>query len=165
MLATLARILFAILAGMGCGCGVICAKLIAMSTPHIDHPRAHELAEQGRARTSAHNQFLHADRATRKLVIEILKDDPDLRREDLATVAGLGVDVVKRLATEAGVPSPRTKAKTKERTDAAIAAAMGQEPTATTAELAHAVGVSSARITSYLREHQLPARPRTSSRT
>lgn len=136
-----------------------------MSTPHVDHPRAQELADKGRTRAEAAAAFAEADRDARKTVVEILKDDPDLRREDLAALADLSVDIVKRLAAEAGVPAPRTKAKTKARTDAAIAAALEKEPAATTAELAADVGVSPARITSYLREHQLPPRPRTSSRS
>lgn len=131
-----------------------------MTPPLIDHPQAHDLAEAGRTRAASEAAFNTADRAVRDLVVRILKDDPDLRREDLATLSGLSVDIVKRLASDHGIPAPRTKAKTKQRTDAAIARALQQGPEATTAELAAAVGCSPARITSYLREHGLPPRPR-----
>lgn len=135
-----------------------------MTPPLIDHPQAHDLAEAGRTRATSEAAFNTADRAVRDLVVRILKDDPDLRREDLAALSGLSVDIVKRLATDHGIPAPRTKAKTKERTDAAITTALQQHPEATSAELAAAVGCSRARITAYLRERGLPARPRRSSR-
>lgn len=141
-----------------------CATLTPMNTnPPIDHPLAQELAEAGRARAASEAAFERDDRAARDLVVQILKDDPDLRRKDLATLSGLSVDIVKRLAAEHDIPAPRTKAKTKERTDAMISQVIEQRPQATTAELAAAVGISSARITAYLREHGLPPRPRRSS--
>ncbi|MET9713637.1 winged helix-turn-helix domain-containing protein [Nocardiopsis alba] len=128
--------------------------------PPLDHPRAQELAEKGRIRSASEARFLKDDRETRDLVVQILKDNPDLRREDLADLSGLSLDIVKRLATEHGIPSPRTKAQTKARTDTKIADAIRDRPAATTKELAAAVGVSPARVTAYLREHGLPPRPR-----
>ena len=124
------------------------------------HPRAQELYDLGQQRARSQVAFERDDRAVRDLVVQILKDDPDLRREDLAHLSGLSVDIVKRLASEHGIPSPRTKAKTKARTDAQIAGLIKALPRATTAELAAAAGLSPQRITAYLRERGLPPRPR-----
>lgn len=129
------------------------------TNPPIDHPLAQELQTAGHARTQAQTAFEQQDRHVRELIVRILKDDPDQRREDLAQASGLGVDVVKRLAQAAGIPTPRAKAKTKERNDFKIARAIQERPQATTAELAAATGFSPQRITAYLREHGLAPRP------
>lgn len=129
-------------------------------TDAMDTPSDHELQALGRERAAKKADYEDADQRLRDMVVKRLKADPDQRREDLAALSGLSVDVVKRLAQAAGVPSPRTKAKTKQHTDDKIARLLKERPTDSTAQLAAAAGVSPQRITAYLREHGLPPRPR-----
>lgn len=146
--------------------------LAPMTTRHPIHPAPETLAQltqdqveelmraHAQKRREAEDIAAAHSRIVEDCAVELLRRDPNRRRIEIGELADLTDGWAKSIAKKHRIPTPTSKAGAKERTDERIRELLDADLEMPVVEAASKLGVSPERVRQYIRENNLPARPR-----